>query len=217
MSAQSQMGESKKMTTQSFDVERELTLSEIRERTELREQLDDERDALLAAVEARRREIRGFNVARKKLESRLRDTRRELRTGKLFESPQGTLPLELQPIDPFEARYSPARDHESLHAQLAVVLQGVLVPSIERLEKWHPDSGIFQGIAHWARTELAYLNAKEHPDLKLPARSPMPEKLADVRIYLGGASKRHERPAKKPAKPAKPRAASGTPLRGRRK
>lgn len=182
------------MTTMNFDVERELTLSEIRERTELREQLDDERDALLAAVEARRREIRGFNVARKKLESRLRDVRRELRTGKMFESPQGTLPLDLPPIDPFEARYSPARDHESLHAQLAVVLQGVLVPSIEKLEKWHPDTGIFQGIAHWARTELAYLNKKEHPDLALPARSPMPEKLAELRMYLGGARKRYERP-----------------------
>jgi hypothetical protein len=174
--------------TQSFDLERELTPDEIRERTELREQLDDERDTLLAAVEDRRREIRGFNVSRKKLESRLRDVRRELRTGKMFESPQGTLALDLSVPDPFGARYPQARDAEQLHRELAVVLQGVLVPSIERLAKWHPSSAIFQSIAHWARTELAHMNAKEHPTLVLPSRLPMPEKLAELRMYLGRKS-----------------------------
>jgi hypothetical protein len=205
--------------TQSFDVERELTLAEIAERTALREKLDDERDDLIAAIESRRRETRGFNAAKKKLESRLRDVRRELRTGRVFESPQGTLPMAIAPTDPFESKYPAARDHETLHGQLAVVLQGVLVPSIERLEKWPIDTGIFHGVAHWARTELAYMNAKEHPELVLPPRFPMPEKLSDVRIYLGGASKRHDRSAyaKKAAKPAKPRAASRTPVRVRRK
>lgn len=194
------------MTTQDFDTERELTLDEMRERGARRDELDEERDALIGAVEDRRREIRGFNAKRKKIEVQLRDVRRELRTGKVFESPQTTLPIDLSVPDPFEARYPIATDAERLHIQLRVVLQGVLVPSIERLEKWPPSSGIFHAIAHWARTELAYMNEKSEPDLRRPAREPMPEKLAEVRMYLGGASQRHARkkPAKKVAAPAKP-------------
>jgi hypothetical protein len=202
--------------SQSFDTERELTLTEIRERTEMRERLDDERDALLAAIEDRRREVRGFTAKRKKIESQLRDVRRELRTGKMFESPQTSLALDLQPpIDPFTARYPIARDHETLHGQLAVVLQGVLVPSIEKLERWATSTGIFHGVANWARTELAYLNAKEHPDLTLPPRNPMPRKLLDLRIYLGKAADK-SRKALQPRQ-AKTRPAGGTPIAKQRR
>jgi hypothetical protein len=192
--------------SQNFDLERDLRPEEIAERTELRDQLDDERDALVASIEDRRREIRGFNAKKKKLEAQLRDVRRELKTGRVFESPQTALGLELAPTDPFEVRYPMPRDHERLHAELAVVLQGVLVPSIEKLERWPADSGIFHAVGHWTRTELAYMNAKQHPDIRLPTRDPMPEPLAELRMYLGKASKPRPRAVKV-------RPAGGTPVR----
>src|SRR6187549_2062313 len=82
-------------------IERDLTPSEIAERDKLRDELDEERDGLLVAVEDRRKEIRGFNAKRKRLEAQLRDVRRELRTGKVFESPQVALPFE----EPAQARH----------------------------------------------------------------------------------------------------------------
>jgi len=192
--------------TQSLTAERDLTEDEIKGRTKLRDELDDEHDDLIKAVEDRRREIRGFNAKKKKIESQLRDVRRELRTGKMFESPQGTLGFDMTVPDPFSAQYPIAVEHERLHIQLSVVLQGVLVPSIEKLEKWHESEPAFQEIAHWARTELAYMNQKSHPDLELPPRLPMPERLSELRMYLGKASQRRPRAVKV-------RPVGGTPAR----
>jgi len=196
--------------TQEFDNERELSPAELAERTVLRDKLDDERDDLIKGIEDRRREIRGFTASRKKIEIRLRDLRREIRTGRVIESPQVSLGLELPATDPFEVRYPMARDFERLHTELAIALQphGGLTPSIEKLEKCakHPSTGIFQGIAHWARTELAHMNAKEHPEIVLPSRLPMPEKLVEVRMYL--AKKIAQRP-----RAVKVRPAGGTPIR----
>lgn len=187
--------------------ERDLTLTEIAERTQLRDELDDERDQLLTAVDDRRREIRGFNASRKKLEVRIRDLRREIRSGKVLESRQMTFAIDvIAPSGGFHDRYPMAGDAGALHRQLSIVLQGVLVPSTEKLAEWHPSTPLFQMVAHWTRTEHAYMNATEHPELQLPARLPMPRDLAKLRAQL-------HRAEKKPPRRAKVRPASGTPIR----
>lgn len=188
--------------------ERDLTPAELEERAALRDKLDDERDALLVSIEDRRREVRGFVARCKKIASQVRDIRREIRSGKVIESPQISLALDLATPDPFAARYPMARDHARLHSELAVVLQGVLVPSIEKLEKWHVASGVFDAMAHWARTELAHMNRKEHPDLQLPQQFPMPVKLAALRAELQCNAEARQRESKR-----KPRPADGTPVR----
>lgn len=182
--------------------ERDLTPTEIAERTQLRDELDDERDKLLTAVDDRRREVRGFNASRKKLEVRIRDLRREIRSGKVLESRQMTFAMELLPPSAFESRYPMAGDAEALRRQLAIVFQGVLVPSIDKISEWHPSSPLFQMVAHWTRTEHAHMNATSHPELQLPSRLPMPRDLAKLRAA-----------EKKPARRAKVRPAGGTPIR----
>lgn len=205
------------MTDTADTYERDLTPREIDERTKLRDSLDDERDALLTSIEDRRREIRGFNASRKKLESRIRDLRRELRSGKVIESRQTDLAFPSEPAmpsdwDQLSKRFPVARDAEHLHTDLAIVLQGVLVPSIEKLEQWHPDTGIFQGIAHWAQLELAYVNrtelAKFNPEFQLPPRRPMPQKLAELRAEL----KRIEEARSNKRAPRKPSVAEREPV-----
>jgi hypothetical protein len=42
-------------------------------------------------------------------------------------------------------------------------------------------SSEFHAIANWSRTELAYMNEKEHPELELAPRMPMPQPLFDLR------------------------------------
>lgn len=200
--------------------ERDLTPAEIEQRKKLRDKLDDERDDLLGAVEQRRREIRALNASRKKIEARILDIRREIRSGTVLESRQVKLafPEPPEPDDPLSKRYPLAKDAESLHSQLCVVLDGVLVPSIEKLEKWHPDSGVFFAVSRWARSELAHMNAKAHPDLKLPPRTAMPVLLSELRIKLRRAGKK--KASKAPARKAKARPAEGTPIRtgqGRRR
>lgn len=189
--------------------ERDLTAAEIAERTELRDQLDDERDDLLSSVESRRREIRSFTLARKKIEARLLDVRRELRSGKVIESRQTSLPFPAG--EAFGERYPMAQNAERLQIDLGVVLQGVLVPSVLELMHWHPSSIAFQEAAHWTRTELAHMNAKEHPELELPPRMPMPEVIAAIRRRLGRAVKEHTR-KKAPRRAMKARPASETPI-----
>lgn len=190
--------------------ERDLTAAEIDERTQTHLQLAQQIAENLGSVDSKRREIRALNAARKKLDIRSTEVLRELRTGKVFEGAQTSLALDLTVPDPFAAKYPMARDHERLHSEISVVLQGVLVPSIEKLEKWHPSTGVFQGMAHWARTELAHLNVKDHPDLALPPRIPMPEKLAELRMFLGRLSKPRKKRAAKPAKPVVHRPSIGT-------
>lgn len=194
--------------TDSYDrneyIERDLTPLEIDERTKLHLRLATERDENLAEVAGKRGEIRALNVARKKLDLREAQIRREIRSGKVLEpipSPQIEFDLP-DPLAALAAEYPKARDAEQLHTQLAVVLQGVLVPSIEKLEKWPPASGIFDAVAHWARVELAYMNRKSHPGLELPPRALMPVKLDEMRLLL-------ERAGRKTGKKKAPRRAAG--------
>lgn len=84
--------------------------------------------------------------------------------------------------DAFAARYPMATDHGKLRGDLAVVLgnRGLRVPSLDELRQWHERSGVFDALAHWARLEIAHMNAAEHPELQIPGRLDMPEKLAEL-------------------------------------
>jgi hypothetical protein len=80
----------------------------------------------------------------------------------------------------FAKQWPQARDHEQLRTDLSVALQGANMPTLEQLREWQPDTGLFQGAAHWARLEIAHMNASEYPDLWIPPRQPMPERLAEL-------------------------------------
>lgn len=176
--------------------ERRLSPAEIEERKNEALRTMRDIDANLADVATRRREIRTLNADRKKLELKSTQLRREADSGVVVETAQAELAIDTSVADPFNARYPMARDHQRLQGELAVVLQGVLVPSVEKLEQWHPNSGVFDAIAHWARVEIAYMNRRNHPDLPLPPRAPMPEKLAELRMYLGKQGAKRPRAAK---------------------
>lgn len=100
--------------------------------------------------------------------------------------------------DPFAARYPMATDHGKLRGDLAVVLgnRGMRVPSLDELRQWHERSGVFDAMAHWARLEIAHMNAKEHPEIQIPGRLDMPEKLAEL---LGERPKKRRTRAPKEA------------------
>jgi hypothetical protein len=198
-------------------IERELTPSEIEERNKLNLDLQGKRDDNLAEINEKRRQIRMLNVSNKRLELRSAEIRREIRTGKVFESRQGVLALELAPAEPvdrnsFAGRYPLARDAVQLQGQLAVVLQGVLTPSIAKLERWQPSTAGFQELAHWARVELAYMNLTEHPALQIPSRMPMPKHLAALRGEIARAVKDFKKASKKAHK-SNVSPASGAPVR----
>lgn len=181
--------------------ERDLTPAEIEDRKALNLDLQSERDQNLTDIAQFRSQIRKLNAANKKLEQQSAQVRHEIRSGKVLESRQVELAFGVAPLpDPFEAyrtRYPLARDHERLHSQLSVILQGVLVPNIEKLERWSTASGIFHACASWASLELAYMNAKEHPDLALPPRGVMPVKLSELRAELGRAAEAARKASRK--------------------
>jgi hypothetical protein len=193
--------------------ERDLTPAEIEERKALNLDLQGERDQNLADISQFRSQIRKLNAANKRLEMQSAQVRHEIRSGKVLESRQVKLAFGVEPIEPgplaaVKKLYPLATNHGALHTQLSVILQGVLVPSIEKLERWGTSSGIFDAIATWASIEFAYINRKEHPDLDLPERKAMPVKLAELR----GELQRAADAARKGRKPSKPRPASGTPI-----
>jgi len=199
------------MTVESYDrseyVERELTPLEIEERKTLHMKLGSERDENLAEIADKRSEIRALNVARKKLDLRSAQIRREVQSGKVLEpipSRQVELALDLALPNPFDVEYPKARDAEGLHAALAVVLQGVLVPSIVKLETWDPTAAIFDAVAQWARVELAHMNKRSHPHLELPPRVLMPIELDDLRVALerSGSKARKKKAARRPRRGA---------------
>jgi hypothetical protein len=81
----------------------------------------------------------------------------------------------------FARRWPQSLQATGLRAHLAVVLQGVGVPSHERLRLHKPVSGTFQAMANWARIEMAHMNTKSgHPSIWLPPREPMPQALIDL-------------------------------------
>lgn len=197
--------------------ERDLSPEEIEQRKSLTLDLLSERDDNLTTVEEKRREIRALNVSRKKLDARTAQIRREIRSGKVLEPRQinlelGQAELPLKDPDPFGSRYPLARDAKQLRTALRVALQrtpGAIVPSIAALTQWEPSSAAFQAAAHWARVELAHMNASEHPEIELPPRAPMPEQLSELLARIG----RNDKPARARREPPPPvrRAPSGKP------
>lgn len=209
--------------TDAATYERDLTPKELEQRTARRDQLDDQRDDLIASVAERRKEIRALNASKKRLELELLDVRREIRSGKVIESKQLAFPIVevTDNADPFEKAFPQALTAERLHRDLSLVLQGVLVPSIATIEEWHP--GIFLGIAHWARVELAYMNRNGMTTpLELPPRGRMPDKLAEARELLGRRPAKKKRGERAPQSPtvgelAEAEAAAWAPTAGKKR
>lgn len=113
---------------------------------------------------------------------------------------------EIDPPGPdvFAQLYPMARDHGTLRDDLHAVLtpeQYALLPN-GTVEAWHPATGIFDAIAHWARIEKAHIEIPKREPIAgfyLQGRMPMPVKLAEL---LGKPAK-----PKRARKPRKPRAA----------
>ena len=213
-------GKNSKMTTQSFDTERDLTPDEILERNKLRDDLDEERDALLVAVEDRRKEIRGFNVARKKVEMQLRDVQRELRTGKVFESPQTTLVFDGpdahlerrdRGIEPDRKFPEPAPRHGEGELLDPVALRHLITcvrprgfwPTVREVEGWHEQ--VRADVQRWCGVE--HTRANPIAGLPLPDSFGMPYVLSkiefereDKRKQRQGVGERKATARKAPAK-----------------
>lgn len=185
-------------------VERQLTRTEIRQRQVDHLRLLTEIDNYQSEIEEHARCSKDAKTEISRLQTRERELRRELRSGTVWEARQrklgfadGSTDDPAEDIDPpehdkpeltdaddgdrnwaaFATQWPQARDHEQLRTDLSVALQGVGVPTLEQLRQWHPDSGLFQGAAHWARLEVAHLNAGEFPQIKIPGRQPMPASL----------------------------------------
>lgn len=181
------------MTDTSFDpgefYERELSPHEVEQRKNLTLDLMGERDDLLSAVDEKRLEIRRLNAQRKKLDSRTAQLRREIRSRKVLEPRQTEMVMPPGEVDSLETPYRLAQDTASLRVDLSIALQGVCVPSVEQLSKWPPGSPTFDLFAHWARREIAHMNANASPStdpalLSASPRLPMPKKLAVLRNGL---------------------------------
>lgn len=96
----------------------------------------------------------------------------------------------------FSKRCPQATDAVKLAAELSCALQGVHPPHLfDAVAKHHPSSGVFQGLAHWARLEVAHMNHAEYPDVWLPARMSMPEVLQE---WLKPKPKKGARPLSSP-------------------
>lgn len=198
------------MTDDRGTYERDLTPEEITARGKLRDELDNERDALIASVEDRRKEIRGFNVKRKRIEVQLRDVRRELSTGKVFESRQTSLALDApaarhgegELLDPIELRHL-----------ITCVRPREAWPTVKQVESWHEQ--VRADVQKWCRAE----HTRAHPitGLPLPASFDMPNVLANIVFDRENERERKAERKKAAARPAKPRPASGTPVRVRRR
>jgi hypothetical protein len=163
------------MTTQNFSTERDLTAQEIKERDALRDELDEERDLLTTAVEDRRKEIRGFIAKRKKIEVQLRDVRRELRTGKVFESPQTVMFEEPAPAT---ARHGEGEllDPVELRHLITCVRPRELWPTVKEVEAWHED--VRADVQRWCRVAVT----RNHPiaGLPLPEMFAIPNVLENI-------------------------------------
>jgi hypothetical protein len=92
----------------------------------------------------------------------------------------------------FIERYPLANDHEKLRSDLAVVLQNSGgAPTRDKMSAWTVGAPVFDAVAHWARIELAHMNASQFPKERIPARHPMPAALA---LALKPKAKRARRP-----------------------
>lgn len=158
-------------------LERFLTVEEIEERKTLNLALQSERDDNLAEVDEKRRQIRALNVARKKLELESAEIRREIRNGKVFESRQGVLALDLVPAAP-PARHGegPLLDAVELRHLITCVRPREFWPTVKQVASWHEQ--VRADVQRWCRVELA--RAAPITGLPLPAAFQMPNVLENI-------------------------------------
>ena len=105
-----------------------------------------------------------------------------------------------QPPDVFADRYPPIRDVPTLRLALEDLLTN---EQHEKLAGWaipHPATGVFDGLAYWARVERAHNDAPTRAPIAgmyIPARLAMPPALADL-LGVQVKGKRGARPLSNP-------------------
>lgn len=183
-------------------VKRELSWTEIQERTE-------QVMVILRLNDATEGEIASLKSAAKALQERIntraaeaRQLRHEIEQGYVWEDapdPQQKLPIQDAPEAPWRDRYPFERFDTEYpiavsEAELVATLKQVLTSEqFERLvsedeeliHPWAPTSGVFNGVAEWARIELAHRDAAKAADggkpfMAIPVRVDIPEKLAEL-------------------------------------
>jgi hypothetical protein len=158
--------------------ERPLGPDEIEERKTLNLALQGERDDNLAEVDEKRRQIRALNVARKKLELQSAEVRREIRLGRVLESRQGLLALDVPAPVPSTARHGegPLLDAVELRHLITCVRPRELWPTVAAVESWHEQ--VRADVQKWCQVELA--RAAPIAGLPSPAALQMPNVLENI-------------------------------------
>ena len=110
-----------------------------------------------------------------------------------------TDPPEANPYRMFELNYPKATDQGSLFDALHAALGPVIYANLDgdTVRGWHPDSGVFEAVANWARCENARkVHSKRPPTagMVVPVTPTMPAALAQALVV----PKPKARPRKKP-------------------
>lgn len=199
-------------------IEKHLSEAEVHERRLQLESELDEQDRLSAKIADHKWTIKETSTAIERVTDRVRELRKQIRERRQWlkaPGPQQNLafadekPAENKPdrdvsrngYQLFDERYPLARTTGALRDELFEVLSDEQYSKLTdgTVEAWHPDSGIFDGIAQWARIERAHIDAKGASQFAdgmiVPARTEMPEPL---RSLLDGkpAKKKRARKAK---------------------
>lgn len=203
-------------------VQRQLTPIEIKQRQVDHLRLLTEIDNYQDEVAEHQRNAKDAKLEIERLIQRERALRDELRSGCVWEARQKKLDFAdgsndepSEDIDPpehekpelttydgapdsFSAKWPAARDAEQLRADLSVALQGVGVPTLDQLRTFHPSTAAFQELAHWARLEVAHMNASEYPEIELPSRLVKPAPLVMFAKEKAPKKKRAKKPKQEP-------------------
>src|SRR3954471_10940869 len=115
-------------------IERELTPIEIEERTKQKLDLQGKRDDNLIEIGEKRRQIRMLVAANKRLELQSSEVRREIRTGKVFESRQVLLPLDEPPARHGDGALA---DPVELRHMITCVRPREFWPTVKQVATWH--------------------------------------------------------------------------------
>lgn len=198
-------------------IEKHLSEVEVHERRLQLESELDEQDRLSGDIAEFKRAIKNRTTDIERVTDRVRNLRTEIRERRTWvraPEPQQHLGFERDETaenkpngdvsrtghDLFKERYPLALDAE----MLLWMLRSVLAPEqqtaavLAAVNGWHPDSGIFHGVAHWARIELAHADSQLRaeagepgiPGLLIPKREEMPEPLRELINNKPGKKKR---------------------------
>lgn len=189
-------------------IARELTPVELEERNKLNLDLQGQRDDNLTEISEKRRQIRMLNVSNKRLELQSAEVRREIRTGKVFESRQGLLALDEPPARHGEGALL---DPIELHHLITCVRPRELWPTVKQVGAWHEQ--VRADVQKWCRAEHA--RANPIAGAPLPPASPVPNVLENIALDLEHA-RETARKAKRKAPPARKVKPSGGKPKGRK-